>query len=178
MPPSSPLRPDPEAATQSDPLLDFDLAAFLPYRLAAAAARISRSFAERYREEFGISIPEWRVLAHLNHAGPVSVRDIEARADMEKSKVSRAVSRLEAAGYVSKAVNDDDKRLLVVQLTDAGRALLRRLLPVAMQFQAEMLSRLGPAAEGLDAGLALLLAGDGITHDTGAPHRGNAKQGF
>ncbi|MCC5988257.1 MAG: winged helix-turn-helix transcriptional regulator [Pararhodobacter sp.] len=141
----------------TDPLESFDLAGFLPYRLAAAAARISRAFAERYREEFGISIPEWRVLAHLHHAGPVSVRDIEARADMEKSKASRAASRLEQAGYITKAVNNTDRRLLQLELTPQGRALMRRILPVAMQFQAEMRERLGPAAEGLDAALDVLL---------------------
>ncbi len=140
-----------------DPLDAFDLSGFLPYRLAAAAARVSRVFAERYREEFGISIPEWRVLAHLHHTGPVSVRDIEARADMEKSKVSRAASRLEKAGYIEKAVNDSDRRLLQLKLTPEGRALMRRILPVAMQFQAEIRDRLGPAAEGLDAALDLLL---------------------
>ena len=136
---------------------DFDLNAFLPYRLAAAASRISRAFSERYREEFGISIPEWRVLAHLHHAGDVSVRDIEARADMEKSKVSRAATRLETAGYVSKAVNDADRRLLILRLTPSGRALMARVIPVAMQFQAEMRAQLGGVASGLDAGLSVLL---------------------
>ncbi|MFN4099795.1 MAG: MarR family winged helix-turn-helix transcriptional regulator [Pararhodobacter sp.] len=136
---------------------DFDLNAFLPYRLNAAASRMSRAFAERYREEFGITIPEWRVLVHLHHAGDVSVRDIEARVDMEKSKVSRAASRLEAAGHITKAVNDADRRLLVLRLTPEGRALVARVLPVAMRFQDEMRARLGPLAEGLEAGLGALL---------------------
>ena len=55
-------------------------------------------FARRYGAESGISIPEWRVLAHLAEGGPVSVRDIHARVDMDKSKVSRAAARLEEAG--------------------------------------------------------------------------------
>ena len=135
----------------------FDLNAFLPYRLNAAAGRISRAFSERYREEFGISIPEWRVLVHLHQSGDVSVRDIEARVDMEKSKVSRAASRLEAAGYVTKAVNGSDRRLLVLALTAEGEALVARLLPVAMSYQAEMLAKLGPLVEGLEAGLSALL---------------------
>jgi len=135
----------------------FDLNAFLPYRLNAASSRISRAFAERYREEFGISIPEWRVLAHLYHSGDISVRDIEARADMEKSKVSRAASRLEAGGFITKAVNDADRRLLALQLTPEGRALVQRLIPVAMQFQTEMLARLGALSQGLDDGLSALL---------------------
>ena len=138
----------------------FDLNAFLPYRLNIAASRISRAFSDRYREEFGISIPEWRVLVHLHQSGNVSVRDIEARVDMEKSKVSRAASRLEAAGYITKAVNGNDRRLLALALTPQGEALVARLLPVAMSYQAEMLARLGPLAEGLEAGLAALLDGD------------------
>lgn len=141
----------------SQPLPDFDLNAFLPYRLVAAANRTSRAFAERYRDEFGISMSEWRVLAHLHQAGEVSVRDIEARVDMEKSKVSRAASRLEEAGYITKGVNDTDRRLLQLRLTPQGRTLVARVLPVAIQFQNEMLARLGPAAAGLDAALAVLL---------------------
>ena len=143
---------------KSDPIADFDLNAFLPYRLNAAAARVSRAFAERYRAQFGISIAEWRVLAHLHHAGTVSVRDIEARTEMEKSKVSRAATRLEQAGYVTKAVNDADRRLVQLSLTPQGRALVARLLPVAMRFQAEMKARLGAQAEGLSAALTILLA--------------------
>ncbi|MCA0203372.1 MarR family winged helix-turn-helix transcriptional regulator [Pararhodobacter sp.] len=135
----------------------FDLNTFLPYRLNAVAGRISRAFAERYREEFGISIPEWRVLVHLHQGGDVSVRDIEARVDMEKSKVSRAASRLEAAGYITKAVNDSDRRLLLLRLTPQGEALVARLLPVAIAYQEEMKAKLGPLVEGLEAGIAVLL---------------------
>jgi len=142
-----------------DPADDFDLNSFLPYRLVAAANRASRAFAERYRAEFGITIPEWRVLAHLNHAGAVSVRDIEARVDMEKSKVSRAASRLEEAGYITKQVHGTDRRLLELRLTPEGRALVARLLPVANAYQQEMLERLGDAAPGLVRALDVLLEG-------------------
>ena len=149
--------PSPDIVPESDAVRNFDLNAFLPYRLSAAANRTSRAFAERYREEFGITIPEWRVLAHLNHAGAVSVRDIEARVDMEKSKVSRAASRLEGAGYITKEVHGSDRRLLELRLTAEGQALVARVLPVAIAFQQEMLARLGVAASGLERALDILL---------------------
>ena len=136
---------------------DFDLDRFLPYRLNRAASRISRAFSEQYRERFGISIPEWRVLVHLHAEGDVSVRDIEARVDMEKSKVSRAATRLERAGYITKAVNETDRRLLLLRLTPEGRALVAQLLPVAMEFQDVLLARLGNLAEGLDRGIDAIL---------------------
>ena len=116
-------------------MTDFDLTEFLPYQLAAAAERVSRDFADLYRREFGISIPEWRVLAHLNQSGEVSVRDIEARVGMEKSKVSRAASRLETAGYIEKRINDGDRRLLSLSLTAQGRALVGRIIPIALAYQ-------------------------------------------
>lgn len=138
-------------------MTDFDLTQFLPYQLAAAAQRISREFAETYRRDFGISIPEWRVLAHLNQEGAVSVRDIQLRVDMDKSKVSRAASRLEASGYVTKLANASDGRLVSLSLSPEGQALMDRLVPVALAYQAALSRRLGPAAAGLVSGLGQIL---------------------
>ena len=58
--------------------MNFDLSAFLPYQLAVVASRVSKEFAERYRVEFGLTIPEWRVLAHMAQFDAVSVREIQA----------------------------------------------------------------------------------------------------
>ena len=95
-------------------LLDLD--SFLPYRLAVIAARVSKSMSVLYAEKFGISIAEWRVIAHLARSERVSVRDIHARVNLDKVKVSRAVSRLEEAGLVLKASNAADNRLLDITL--------------------------------------------------------------
>ena len=136
---------------------DFDLAAFLPYQFAVAAARISRDFAERYRAEVDISIPEWRVLAHLAQADAVSVREIHARVDMDKSKVSRAAARLQAAGYVEKRPHAMDGRLVELRLTEAGRALVARIVPIADAFQADLVARLGADGAGLRRALRRLV---------------------
>ncbi len=127
-------------------MTDFDLDDFLPYQLAVAAARISRGFAARYRAEFGLSIPEWRVLAHLSQSGAVSVREIHARVDMDKSKVSRAAARLEADGYLKKEVDSDDRRLIRLSLTEKGHELVARILPAAVEYQDELLALLGSDA--------------------------------
>ena len=139
--------------------MTFTLDTFLPYRLSVAASRVSRRFARRYEAEGGISIPEWRVLAHLGEAGVVSVRDIHARVDMDKSKVSRAAARLEEAGFVRKVGHAGDRRLVELSLTPSGEELMERLGGIAEAFQAELLAVLGSDAAGLDGGLARLIAG-------------------
>ncbi|RSK38116.1 MarR family transcriptional regulator [Rhodovulum iodosum] len=126
-----------------EPTDTFLLDEFLPYQLCVAANQVSRSFAERFRRDFGISIAEWRVLAHLSRAVAVSVREIHACVDMDKSKISRAAARLEQAGYVTKRENPGDRRLVELELTATGRALVAELLPVALQFQRDLLRRLG-----------------------------------
>ena len=47
----------------------FRLEDFLPYQLSVAANRVSRLFARRYSEAFGLSIPEWRVIAVVGRFG-------------------------------------------------------------------------------------------------------------
>ena len=124
-------------------MTDFKLDEFLPYQLAVAASRVSRAFSAHYIEKFGISTPEWRVVAHLSQEGSVSVREIHRRVDMDKSKVSRAAGRLEAAGYISKTENRSDRRLVELQLTEKGREMIDQLAPVARGFEQELLAHLG-----------------------------------
>lgn len=142
-------------------LADFDLNRFTPYRLAVVAQKTSEGLARLYRARFGLSIPEWRVLAHLAHAGDVSVRDIEAKVLMEKSKVSRAASRLEAAGYVKKLTSATDRRLVSMSLTPKGKELMGQLLPLAEAYQKELENRLGDALDGFEAGVDRLLCDPG-----------------
>ncbi|MCF3973853.1 MarR family winged helix-turn-helix transcriptional regulator [Paracoccus salsus] len=137
--------------------MTFHLDQFLPYRLSVAAAQTSRRFAALYEAEAGLTIPEWRVLAHLAHSGAVSVRDIHARVNLDKSVVSRAASRLEGAGMVCKSGHDRDRRLVALQLTRDGRALMERLGRIADAFQAELLADLGEDGPRLQAALERLI---------------------
>ena len=87
--------------------MSFDLDQFLPYRLAVAAAQVSRRFARRYAAEAGLTIPEWRVLAHLDGCGPVSVREITARVNWAFDLDAAAGL---VAAYFQKALSSCRKR--------------------------------------------------------------------
>jgi DNA-binding MarR family transcriptional regulator len=121
-----------------------------------AAQRLSEGLAREYRDRFAISIPDWRVLVHVSTHGDISIRDVEARVAMEKSKVSRAASRLEARGLIEKRVHEGDRRLLRLSLTKDGRALMVELLPIAQAYHEKLRARLGPLADGIEAALDAL----------------------
>jgi DNA-binding MarR family transcriptional regulator len=138
-------------------LPEFDLDGYVPYRLAVAASDLSKGLAQEYRSRFGISIAEWRVLVNVGYSDRVSVRDIERRVSMEKSKVSRAASRLEASGYLFKAVDADDRRLLQLELTEKGVALLSEIVPIAKAYQQKVQDLLGEDYPHFQAALAVLM---------------------
>lgn len=120
----------------------FILDRFLPYRLNVLAGRVSRGFAARYRDRFGFSVADWRVMAHLSQADSISVRDLHLQADLEKSKASRAAARLEGRGLVEKRAAEGDRRLVALSLTAEGRAVMAELIPLARAYEAELLTSL------------------------------------
>ena len=65
----------------------FRLEDFLPYKLSVAANRVSRLFARRYSEAYGLSIPEWRVLAMVGRFGTLSPSAVGEWTAMDKVKV-------------------------------------------------------------------------------------------
>ena len=78
--------------------------------------------------------------------------------NLDKSIVSRAASRLEGAGYLRKSGHGTDQRLVALELTEAGRALMDRLGRIAEAYQAELLAELGGDAPAFRRAL-LKLAG-------------------
>jgi DNA-binding MarR family transcriptional regulator len=123
---------------------DFDLDRFLPYLVNVLASRLSTELAQVYAR-FGISVPEWRLIAHLAHNRKVSVREIFVRVDMDKAKVSRAAARLEAVGLIEKRVNGGDRRLVELSLTAKGRRLFLEIAPLAIGYEEDFLARLSPS---------------------------------
>lgn len=125
----------------------FALSTFLPYRLAVLSERISRRLAVEYEALHGLSLAEWRVLVHLQRCGKVSIREIHDCVNLEKPRVSRAVSRLEGQGLVEKVPAPDDGRLVAISLTPTGQQALNRIVPAVQAVEARLLAALTPAEQ-------------------------------
>lgn len=129
---------------------------FLPYRLAVLAAEVSRALSQIYTREFGLSIPEWRVVANLGRFGPMNAGDLAERSSLDKPKVTRALQKLEARGLVQRAVDARDRRQVRLSLTRRGRTMLGQIAGLAREWEKDLVSVLSPAdrdrfARALDA---------------------------
>ncbi len=118
----------------------FDLDNFLPYRITVLASHIAVSFAKQHAEQFGLSIPEWRVVAVLGRHGELSSGEVMEKTSMDKAKVSRAVTRLTAAGIIARKAHPEDQRSNRLGLSRKGRQIHDRITPIAANLEQELLS--------------------------------------
>ncbi len=143
--------------------MDLRLESFLPYRLNRAAAVASKHFSTIYRNEFNLTVPEWRVLATLGQLGTSSAKEIGQHSAMHKTKVSRAVTALQRRHWVAREQDERDRRIEHLSLTTAGQAAYRRLAPKMLAFENDLMARLDPADRAdLVKGLAALERALGI----------------
>lgn len=117
---------------------------FLPYRLSVLSNNISRAISEAYSERFGLSIPEWRVMAILGRFPGSSAAEVAERTAMDKVAVSRAVSRLMDAGRVRRRFASRDRRRSILELTPRGEAIYRDIVPLLLAYERRLLDALPP----------------------------------
>ena len=98
--------------------------------------------ARKYRNQYGLTIPEWRVLAHLGKYDKLSVRDLEKAIALDRVAASRAGTSLCSKGWVQKIVNEQDRRLVEFSLTDVGRENYERVTLLAESTEALLLKSL------------------------------------
>ncbi|WP_337189616.1 MarR family winged helix-turn-helix transcriptional regulator [Aurantiacibacter rhizosphaerae] len=142
------------------------LSQFLPYQLSLASNAVSGRIAVEYRQRWGLSIPEWRVMAVLGDVGALTQRDLTKRTLMDKVAVNRACKGLEERNLAARTPNEADGRSHLLDLTDDGRVMHSEIMPRAREIERMMftgfseeelelfrtlLSRARKQAEDLDA---------------------------
>lgn len=117
---------------------------YLPYRLSVASNAVSGLIARAYEDRFGLSIPQWRLICVLAEDGGLSQVQIVARTVMDKVTVSRAAQGLVKRRLVGRSQNKSDGRSHVLALTPAGRSLHAEIAPLALAYEAALISGLAP----------------------------------
>ena len=126
--------------------IPLQLDGYLPYRLSVASNAVSRLIARAYEDRFGLTIPQWRLMAVLGEHGPLTQQAIGARTVMDKVTVSRATQGLVKRRLVQRAPHDVDGRSHHLALSQAGERLYSEVAPVALEYEARLLEHFDPAA--------------------------------
>lgn len=119
----------------TDALQALELENFLPYRLSVLAQLVSESLHDLYAGPFGLTVPQWRVMAALGRFAPLTASEVGQRIVMDKVAVSRAVAGLMERGLIERATDRTDRRRASLRLSARGRAMHARIVPLALGYQ-------------------------------------------
>ncbi len=112
---------------------------FLPYRLSILSNTVSSTIASAYNKRFGLSIPEWRVIAVLGRFPGLSAVEVAERTLMDKVAVSRAVTKLVKTGRIDRQFADADRRRSILHLSEEGQKVRDEISPLALKFEDDLL---------------------------------------
>jgi len=142
------------ARTAAQERLRLDLPHYLPYRISIVASLVKRALADIYKDDPGLTEPEWKVMTLLAHHGPLASGDIGSFVTLDRVAVSRALGRLIERGFVSRRVNPDDQRTYQVDLTRKAATIYDRMAAEALEIERGIVAGLVPGeAEALIATL-------------------------
>ncbi len=118
----------------------FELEKYLPYQLVKLAKKVTDAGNAEFAAPFNVSLAEWRIIATIGQAGTISSRGLPDRTFMDKSKVSRALIKLETKKLIAREQNNEDNRSALLKFTPLGVELYNMLVRLALQWETDLLS--------------------------------------
>jgi DNA-binding MarR family transcriptional regulator len=94
--------------------------------------------------EANITPVQYSILSALDHMGTAEQIVLSRAVGLDTTNVADVLARLERQKLVKRRVSQQDKRMKVVTLTDAGRALLKRIDASAARAHERTLAPLKP----------------------------------
>ena len=119
-----------------------NLTEFLPFRLSVLSNTISERISAAYRRDFGLSVPQWRVMAVIGQNPGLTATQLAETTRMDKVAVSRAIAGLIDDGRLERRATLHDGRSSTLYLTRRGEEIYDEVAPLARQFEDELLSQL------------------------------------
>ena len=92
----------------------------------------------------GMSMTAAATLAAIERLGPQRLTVLAAREGVTQPAMTQLISRLEESGLVRREASPEDGRVVLVVITDEGRAVLARRRSVRSERMAAIIAQLGP----------------------------------
>lgn len=131
-----------------------DIAHYAPFLLNAVSNAWGRKTSTIYRNDFGLGLVEWRVIAMLNIEPSITASRVCDVIRLDKAAVSRALKHLLEKGLLSFEQPSNDPRKRLWRLSEEGLKTHDALLSVALSCENELVA--GVAPEDLDVFLRVM----------------------
>jgi DNA-binding MarR family transcriptional regulator len=118
----------------------------LTTRLLRLSNTLALYSSRRYRQEFGVTLPEWRVMSIIASQDGITARDISRALATDKAWVGLSVKNLADRGYLTRSSDKQDSRRVPLSLTKQGKDMHDAIMAVARRRQRRLLATLPDGA--------------------------------
>lgn len=132
-----------KAGTSPDGEFIFNPEDSLGFLVRDAHRAFSKQLGARIADD-GVTIGMWYFLRVLWEEDGLSQRELSRRIGMMEPTTVSAIDTMEKRGFVTRRVDQRDKRRRLVQLTPKGRKLKQKLLPLAYDVNLAAAEGFGP----------------------------------
>lgn len=110
-----------------------------------AVERQRRRMMHREFADVGIKPPEFGILAMLRGSGqPCSPTQLFSSLMASSGGMTKMLDRLEAAGHVQRTPDPNDRRSVLIEITDSGRTLVGQMLTRMRELEDALLTDFTP----------------------------------
>lgn len=120
----------------------------LLYRLSRLLSTASTMVIRLCEGRFGITRREWRVIALLARQGDLLSSELAVHAQLDRARISRAITSLVGKRLVDRQVRVGDRRQVALALTPEGHALHAQLFPQVREINLRLLEALPDGGTG------------------------------
>jgi MarR family transcriptional regulator for hemolysin len=146
-------------------------------QLTQTSRAVSRAFDDALAAAGG-SLPVWLVLISLKSRSLASQRELAEAMGIREATLTHHLTSMEASGLISRRRDAANRRIQVVELTEAGEEIFGRLASVAQSFDKKLRRGISAAEVAtLEDLLGRLGANVGATEGTLRPWSGLADGG-
>ncbi len=135
---------DGEIETSSDEELKsgLPLERFLTYRITRIQAKLSAQGSRIVKRHAGITLAQWRIIAHIGDDENITLSAISRRYDMDKGQLSRTINSMISSGLLIARDSESDHRQNYLSLSTKGLSIYRKMLPKMRERQKFLLERM------------------------------------
>ncbi|MCY9530201.1 MULTISPECIES: MarR family winged helix-turn-helix transcriptional regulator [Paenibacillus] len=99
---------------------------------------IERHVTQHFEKRLGISLTRYEILYKLLEMGLLSQIGLQQEMKIDQAAITRHLKILEGKGFVTRNRNEQNNREVIVQITEAGKDILRNCDVDKNQFIAEL----------------------------------------
>ena len=146
-------------------------------QLSQAARTVSRAFEDALGAAGG-TLPVWLILLNLKIHKPGNQHDLAEKVGIREATLTHHLNAMDSRGLVTRTRSPANRRIHVVELTEAGEAAFSRLQQAAVAFDARLRAGLDDTElDALSVLLGRLAANVGGAQNGAMPWAGLAESG-